>query len=379
LKTVIGFRPLRIAVAAFLLAIGTAAFSHPGVGIVIDSRGNVFYTDLHHVWRIAPDGGKSIAVANVHTHELCLDAKDNLYGEHLWYNGERLDTWGSRVWRRSPDGRIVDIVPSHAGFNDDYYSFVQDAARNMYWAARDKNEIRKRTPDGRVVTMARGQFRDIRWMAATPTGAVYFIDSLDLVEVNPNGAMRVVARNLSRPSILRSISLDRHKVMGLWTDGAGNIYVTDTAAQMVKRVTPAGQISIVARSPLGWSPTGGTFDRSGNLWLLEYSSTNAVRARKIGNPKSKIQNLKSWADEGHLLSWHIGWVLGQLIDDRGVSRHPAGPIGDRYRDAAVVHRPRTKAAERDLTELICGERDVRADGELRVGKDQGNMGGGSAA
>jgi len=80
-----------------LLCSAVPAFSHPGVSIVIDSRGIVYYTDLEHVWRILPDGSKEIAVRRVHTHELYLDDDDYLYGEDVVYEGERLDTWRSRV------------------------------------------------------------------------------------------------------------------------------------------------------------------------------------------------------------------------------------------------------------------------------------------
>ena len=188
--------------SAFCVVLATSAVAHPGVGIVADSRGNIFYTDLHDVWRIATTGARSIVVANVHTHELSIDANDNLYGEHVWYNGEALDTWGSRVWRRSPDGRVVDIVPSHAGFNE--FIFVRDAHGDSYFAAREQNEIRKRTVDGRTLTIARGRFRDIRWMTVTAGGVLYFFDLNDLIRVS-NGTMTTVARNLSKPR--------RHAVM----------------------------------------------------------------------------------------------------------------------------------------------------------------------
>ena len=59
--------------------------AHPGVGIVVDGRGNVFYTDLAHGWKRTPGGKRSIFVRNVHTHELFLDVAGNLHGEHLWY------------------------------------------------------------------------------------------------------------------------------------------------------------------------------------------------------------------------------------------------------------------------------------------------------
>src|SRR5262245_49664858 len=94
--------------------------AHPGVGIVEDSRGNVYFTDLKQVWRIAPDGRMSLAVPAVHTHELCLDGDDALYGEHLWGEG---GLWRHRVWRLSRDGKLDDVVPQREGLLSDY-SFV---------------------------------------------------------------------------------------------------------------------------------------------------------------------------------------------------------------------------------------------------------------
>jgi hypothetical protein len=66
-----------------LLAEAAAAEAHPGVGIVQDRRGNVFFTDLRQVWGITAGGRMSVWVPGVHTHELCLAAEDSLYGEHL--------------------------------------------------------------------------------------------------------------------------------------------------------------------------------------------------------------------------------------------------------------------------------------------------------
>ena len=35
-----------------------------------------------------------MVIPNVHTHELYLDIGDTLYGEHLWYEGDRTGKWG---------------------------------------------------------------------------------------------------------------------------------------------------------------------------------------------------------------------------------------------------------------------------------------------
>lgn len=119
---------------SFLLIL-TAAKADPGTGIVIDSKGNLFYTDLVNVWMIKPDGSKSIAVPNVHTHELYISPNDELFGEHLWYNGEQLNTWGHYLWKRNADGTIIKIKDSTAGFAEE--SFVRDIAGNKYSLERD--------------------------------------------------------------------------------------------------------------------------------------------------------------------------------------------------------------------------------------------------
>jgi hypothetical protein len=103
-------------------------FCHPGVGIVMDSKGNVFYTDLHHVWKIDPKGNVTIAVEDVHTHELYLDKRDNLFGEHLWYEGEATDKWGHYVWKLTSEGKLQIVKPKQEGFLENY-SFVRDSRR----------------------------------------------------------------------------------------------------------------------------------------------------------------------------------------------------------------------------------------------------------
>ncbi|HEY3130670.1 MAG TPA: hypothetical protein VGL91_14525 [Acidobacteriota bacterium] len=275
-----------IPVLATALAIGSGVWAHPGIGIVMDSRGNVFYTDLRHVWKISPDGKKTIAVRNVHTHELCLDADDNLYGEHLWYEGERTDKWGHYVWRLQPDGRLEKIIPPREGFLQNY-SFIRDRRGNMYWADRgSQTRIQKRTPDGHIQTLAStSNFQDVRWMMSTPEGTLYLIDYAshyaDLYRITTDGKIVRVARDLGETAWWQFVVGDRHVVMGLWTDSAENVYAAVYGGRLVKKVSPDGHVSVIARSSVPWSPTGGMIARNGDLWLLEYSVTNAARVRRI--------------------------------------------------------------------------------------------------
>jgi sugar lactone lactonase YvrE len=274
---------MRRLLLVLLLAIATLpANAHPGVGIVEDSAGNVFYTDLERVWRIAPDGTKSIAVPGVHTHELCLDAEDTLYGEHLWYEGDATKKWGHRVWKRTKDGAVLDVIPAREGFLTDY-SFVRDRAGVMYWADRgSKSVVRKRALDGTIVVHSTGPFRDIRWMTVTPGGIVYLVDSGRLLRIEANGRVVTVIAALSERKPPPAKVSDPHYQGGLWTDARGSVYVAVSQERLVLEVRPGGSTRVVARSPLLWAPYGGLVDRQGNLWVLETSLINAVRVRRVG-------------------------------------------------------------------------------------------------
>lgn len=269
---------MRSGVIALFLLIAPPLLAHPPVSVVVDGRGNVYYSDLERVWRVAPDGTRSVAVAGVHTHELSLDRHGNLFGEHLWYEGDRTKQWGHYVWTRDTAGRISKVIPNTRGFLSNY-GFARDDAGNVYWPQRDKGEIRKRAPNGTIVRVA-GELKSMRWLHATPAGTLYVIDGNDLVRVRDGRTTRI-ARNLMKTSVRRPHVALQHAIMGLWTDRAENVYVADFAHAEVKRITPAGIVSVVHASPRPWSPVGGTFAPNGDLWLLEATVTNAVRVRKV--------------------------------------------------------------------------------------------------
>lgn len=188
---------LRILLFPFALASATPVYAHPGVGIAMDSRGTIFYTDLAQVWQITPDGRRTIAVPNVHTHELAIDARDNLIGEEVRSVG---GTWQHRIWQRSPDGRLTDLIPWQDGFWQDH-GLSRDRSGTMYWVQCPDRicVLRKRSPDGRATELARGsQFNYlVNWLAVSPTGAVYFGDGPDVRKLDEHGILRTVAAGLA--------------------------------------------------------------------------------------------------------------------------------------------------------------------------------------
>ena len=146
---------------ALILLFAATAAAHPSVSVVIDRQGNAYYSDLKQVWKVAPDGTKTVAVPGVHTHELYLDPQGNLYGEHLWYEGERTDKWGHYVWRRSPDGQVVKVIPNTEGFLENY-SFVRDAAGNMYLANRERKRLERLAPNGDLLVLENSTTNAVR-------------------------------------------------------------------------------------------------------------------------------------------------------------------------------------------------------------------------
>ena len=275
-------------ITLFTILVSCLSFAHPGIGIVKDSKGFIYYTDLKNVYRVNPHTMKEmIAVRSVHTHELYIDNNDNLFGEHLWYNGEQLNTWGHYVWRMNSNGRLDSVIKPTEGFLDNY-SFNRDSSGNMYWVQRFTiSRFKIKSVDGTIRTIAEGKFKDIRWMYVTKAGIIYFTDLTDLYKLDKKGKFTLLAKDLhERTSIFEYGSL-KHNIFGIWTDKDENIYTAVTGGQLVKKITQNGKISHVAYSSGGWGPTGGVFDNQGNLWLLESKTGpgNPVRIRKIDAEK----------------------------------------------------------------------------------------------
>lgn len=264
------------------------ALAHPGIGIVVDKAGNVYYTDLKQVWRLAPNGARTVVVPNVHTHELHLDADGSLYGEHVTYTGPQ-DGSGKyhfRVWKRTADGRVSDVVPLTEGFRTNH-SFVRDAAGNSYIAGEGEGDpkrtfVRRIDAHRRSTRLAAG-FRDIRWMAIGQDQKLYLIDGPALRRVDPaTGTVATVARDLGEfsPNPLNWDS--RHALMGLTADAQGNVYVACYTCGSVKKVGRDGQVTPFSRSRGGWAPTGVALaPASDQVWILEWKSVSEVRVRAV--------------------------------------------------------------------------------------------------
>lgn len=276
---------MRILLFFLFLFLGLYSSSaHPGIGIVMDSNGTVFYTDLVQVWKITPDGRRSIAVRDVHTHELYIDKDDNLYGEHEWYEGEATDIWRNSVWCLSSTGEFQEVIPPTEGLLNNTW-LIRDNFGNSFYSKRigDEDFLMKETVNGEHLKFTNHAFTDIRWKYYSASDHhLYVVDQLSIKKVSSDGQVQTVVESLKEGGAPFEGVADRHYVFGIWTDTSQNVYASVYGATKVKRITPDGRITTVYTSPEGWSPCGGLTTSDGIHWIMEFSTKNETRVVKLG-------------------------------------------------------------------------------------------------
>lgn len=264
-----------------------AVLAHPGIGIVKDSKGNIYYTDLSKVWKIS-NGKKTVLLEGVHTHELYIDSSDNLFGEHVNYHPGAVEKWTHYLWKLSPDGKLDTIVSEKEAYVFFDYSLARDVSGNEYYIKnfdrnKDTNHIYKYTPDGKESIIATGNFSGVRWLHPQKNGSVLYVKDNDVYHLTPEGINIRIAESIGNETPSFPFSGNSITVWGVWQDDSADVYVAVFSDQAVKKITRNGSISEVYRSKENWSPIHGVFDNAGRLWVMECSDKNEIRVVQAGN------------------------------------------------------------------------------------------------
>ena len=278
------------------------ATAHPGIGIVKDSKGNIYYTDLEKVWKIS-NGKKSVVVPNMHTHELWIDRNDNLYGENQIYMDEGTNRFDHFLWVLRTDGRLDTIVKRRRAFVRDDYSLNRDAEGNEYFVkqyeGKDPHHIYWKKTGGKEEVFATANVQGVNWLYPLKDGSVIFVSDNNIFKVTKGDTARILVKAIGDPN--PTFSFMRSPVVyGMWDDTAGNIYVAVYSDQSIKKISKNGTVTNIYRSADHWGPNSGVFDSQGNLWVLETSDKNEVRVTRSGNGTSLLQaekeknNLSTW-------------------------------------------------------------------------------------
>src|SRR3569833_1037744 len=162
-----------------------------------------------------------------------------------------------------------------------------DSAGNLYVADMVNNTIRKITPKAEVTTLA---------------GTVGVTGSADGV-----GA----AATFSSP-------------LGVATDSTGNVYVADTLNQLIRKITPTGNVTTLAGTALilGHADGTGTAARFANPWSVTSDHNGNVYVADIGN-----QTIRKITLEGEVTTLAGTAGVRGLAEDNGAAARINSPCG----------------------------------------------------
>lgn len=290
------------------------ANAHPGVGIVKDSKGNIYYTDLQNVWKMV-NGKPAVAIPAVHTHELWVDQHDNLYGEGSDYDAAA-DKFYHYLWVYRPNGRFDTVIGRKQAYLQQDFSLARDRFGNEYYIKRflkqpEWKHIYKRSPGGAEQVYVRDDFENVNWLHVQSDGSMYYVKGNAIYHVSSRGDIRLVKDSIAAGRVIPGDWARSLLIWGVWPGKADNLYVAVFSEGVVKRIDAKGNVSDIYRSKSGWKPLHGVFDNDNKLWILEASDKNEVRVVFADNAAadtgaSKNKGLKYAFISGCLLLV-VGW------------------------------------------------------------------------
>jgi len=293
------------AILAQGLFLSEVASAHPANGIVLDHKGNVFFSDLETIWKIDTNGKLSVFRAGVrgrHVHELAIDEQDNIYGADLSYESQKFI---NDIWKMTPDGKFEYLLeptdrPPRA------MSIWRDREGNNYWIDQNNHTktqtlLLRRAPDGKVTTLAGGayghadgngsaaKFSSVGGVAFGPDGSLYLADGASVRKVGMDGTVVTLAKGLDvrtsedKPTLFGG---SYGSLAGVAVDVAGNVYVADAGNRRLFKINREGKTGVLLRTDSPYFPNGVVAGPGGDIYVLEVGFTlpgswSGPRVRKI--------------------------------------------------------------------------------------------------
>jgi beta-lactamase regulating signal transducer with metallopeptidase domain/sugar lactone lactonase YvrE len=250
-------------------------------GVAVDSAGNLYILDGDAIRKVTPngaittvagndkegfggDGGKAISAQLAGPSRMAVDSAGNLY---------IADMNNHRIRKLTSDG-IINTVAGNGDQVDEPAGVAMDSAGNLYFSDVANNRIRKVTPAGEITTVAgngkagfsgdggpatSAQLKTPQGVAVDSAGNLYIADKNNhrIRKVTPDGVISTIARAM--PNVVRPSLTQIYSPRSIALDSAGNLYiVADQSDNCIHKVTPDGAISIVAGNGKdGFSGDGG--------------------------------------------------------------------------------------------------------------------------
>lgn len=298
--------------------VAAASFNRPG-SVVFDASGNLFVSETanNDIREITPAGivstfagtGASGAVngpGNTATfdspYQITFDASGNMY----------VADGGNMIIRKiTPAGVVSTLAGTGTQGSTDGttltatfdtpFGVAVDGAGNVYVADRGNSTIRMISLTGQVTTYAvlDGSAAPLNntglgYLAIDASGNLYFGDSNQIKIILPSGLVNVVAGSGAAGSANGTgAAAAFNKPVGIAVDALGNMYIGDAFNNSIRRITPAGVVTIVAgnggngaingvSSTASFNtPFGVAIDNTGNFLYVADWGNNLIRKMAI--------------------------------------------------------------------------------------------------
>jgi sugar lactone lactonase YvrE len=307
---------------------GSAARFNGPYGVAVDGSGNIYVSDNNNATlrKMTPDGVVTTlaGIAGIFSSAdgtgndahfggcistffagttctgpagVAVDSAGNLYVA---------DQWNATIRKVTPDGVVTTLAgsPGNPGTADGTGSAAQfngpvsvavDRLGNVYVAEPNSDTIRKVTSAGVVTTLAgvafsRGsadgtgsnaRFNSPDGVAVDGGGNIYVADAGNYLirKITPAGNVTTFAGSAGRSGSADGTGSAARFAgpAGLAVDGAGNVYVADTVNNNIRKVTPAGVVTTLA----GLAGSYGTADGTGSS--ARFNTPQSVGVDGAGN------------------------------------------------------------------------------------------------
>jgi sugar lactone lactonase YvrE len=230
---------------------------------------------------------------------MTTDADGNIY---------LADADNYRIRKITPEGKVSTLAPDGIPGGPNFASpkfnlphdIVRDAAGNLYVANYARHNILKIVPDGTITVFAGGLLigrpKDGQGTAASivnpnaiaidAAGTLYVSDGSNLIrKISPAGYVYTfVGSGRAATADGKYNTASFNQPAGMVVDAAGNLYVAEQRGNVIRKVSPFGDVTTVAGSGTFGSgdgtgpaakfayPTGITIDKSGNLYVTDWGN-----------------------------------------------------------------------------------------------------------
>jgi len=246
----------------------------------------------------AGDGGLATIARLNHPSGVAVDAKGSLY---------IADRDNNRIRLVTPDGTI-STVPGTAGLLNTPSSVTIGQGGNLVVADTGNRRVLVFTPAGFIGGLTGGGMISPVYALSGPDGSIYIADT---------GAGAIFKSSPGRPIVTLLDGVESPG--GLALDNASNLYFTEAAAQRVRRLTPAGDVTSIAEGV--WNtPRGIALDPDGNVFVADSGLERVLRVDPAGGvtPVAGIGSPGFSGDGGPALAAELGFPWDVAVGPGGV-------------------------------------------------------------